>query len=177
MEKTDKAFVFRQLMTYGTIVGVLLVINSLFLSFAGINEFTNTEGSFLTNLKPLIIGLGIYFSLKHYSSKILGEQLKFGKFVLYGVVIGVFFSVIYSVYFVIFVKYIDTTTISALKDLIIKQYESMELPQNQISIAIDLMTKPIFLFFSYFISNIFMAAIFSVMFAVFNLILPKPKKR
>jgi len=51
MEKAEKNLIIRQITTYGTIIGFLLVLNSIFLYLQGINEFTNMQPSFLQNLR------------------------------------------------------------------------------------------------------------------------------
>lgn len=178
MEENDKLFTIRQLMVYGAFVGVVLILNAFLLQNMGINILFNTDERFITNLQPLIIGLGIYFSLKHFSYKILKERLKFGKFLLYGILIGIFFSFIYSFYLVIFIKYISPESINVLEEMMIKQNEtSFNFPEDALEQAIKIITQPVFLFFAFFFSTTFWAGVFSLMFGVFNLILPKPKNR
>jgi len=176
MEENDKLFTFRQLMVYGAIIGVLLILNAFLLSSMGINILFNTEEKFISNLQPFIIGLGIYFALKHYSYKIMGEHLKFGKFLLYGIIIGSLFSFIYAFYLVIFVKYISPESIIIFEQMMIEQNETIfNFPEEAINQAINMITQPVFLFFTFFVSTVFWAGVFSLMFALFNLILPKPK--
>lgn len=178
MEENDKLFTLKQLMLYGAIIGVLLILNAVMLSRMGINILFNTEESFITNLQPLIIGLGIYFSLKHFSYKIINERLKFGKFLGFGIIIGAFSSFIYSFYLVIFVTYISPDTIQIFKEMMLDQNQTIfNFPEEAIDQAIQMMTRPIFLFITFLFSTTFWAAVFSLMFAIFNLILPKPKNK
>lgn len=178
MEENDKLFTLRQLMLYGAIIGVLLIFNAIMLSKMGINILFNTEERFITNLQPLIIGFGIYFSLRHFSYKIIKERLKFGKFLGFGIIIGAFFSLIYSFYLVVFVTKISPDTLQVFEQIMLDQNQTIfNLPEEAIDQAIKLMTNPIFLFITFLFSTTFWAAVFSLMFAVFNLIIPKPKNK
>ncbi|MBN2663487.1 MAG: DUF4199 domain-containing protein [Bacteroidales bacterium] len=177
MEENEKLFTLKQLMLYGAIIGVLLILNALMLSRMGINILLNTEEKFITNLQPLIIGLGIYFSLKHYSYKIINERLKFGKFLGFGIIIGAFSSIIYSFYLVMFVTYISPDTLVIFKEMMIEQQTVFNFPEEALEQAVQMMTHPIFLFITFVLSTTFWSGVFSLMFAIFNLIIPKPKNK
>ncbi len=175
MQEEDKTLILRQLMSYGAIVGMVLIGNALMLNFMGINIILNQDATFLTNLQPLIIGFGVYFSMKHFSAKVVMQPLKFGKYSLYGLLTSLFFGLIYGLYLVVFIKYISPGTLSSLTQMITDQYKQVNVPQEIVNQVIPMVSQPIFLFFMFFTSVVFWGFIFTLMFAFLNLILPKPK--
>ena len=135
-DNTDKGLIIRQLMTYGSIIATITIVYSLILYSTGNNEFIPKEDSdFLTNLRILIIGLGIFYSVKHLADKILQKKLTFGQFLSYGVLTGVFFGILDSAYFLIFTQYIAPSTLNNFFALITPQYNELGIPQEQIDMA------------------------------------------
>lgn len=176
MENIDKKLILRQLMTYGTIIGVLLITNAIILHSFGINDFINTDQRFITNLKNIIMGLGIYFALRHLSLKIIKDKINFGKYILWGIIIAIFFAILYSIFFVIYTKSIAPQTIQILQKNIIEIYKQMNIQSQYIEIGLKMFKNPIFLFLSNLISTTLIATTYTLIFAILNLILPKPKK-
>ena len=176
MEKAEKNLIIRQITTYGTIIGFLLVLNSIFLYLQGINEFTNMQPSFLQNLRMFIIGGGIFFSIKHLTDKILQQRISFLQYLLFGVAVGLSFGIIDAFYFVIFVKYIDTSTIDTMLKFVIEQYSQLGVSSDTLALLQTSMHQPITQFFSFLFSDIIQTFIYSFFFGLFYIILPRPKK-
>ena len=177
----DRGTKIRQFMTYGAIIGTLTVIYSLILYATGTNEFiVNEKESFFANLRVVIVGLGIFYSVRHFSEKIINNKLSFIKFVLYGTTIGFFFSVIDASYFVVFTRYIAPSTVELLYQGAEAQYAAIGLSNTDFETALTIMKKPFSLFIVYLISNTALTAVYSIMFAILyslmNLILPKKQQ-
>lgn len=179
-ENIDKGFIVRQLMTYGAIIGVITIIYSLILFATGTNEFIGENDSFTANLRVIIVGLGIFYSIRHYSDKILKERIKFWKFILYGTAIGFFFSIIDSAYFVVFANYIAPETIDKMMELAKPQYIQLGFSDTDLEMVTNVLKKPFTLFFTFLVQNTLLSAVYSILFAILytfmNSILPKKKK-
>ncbi len=174
MTDNNKGLILRQLMTYGTIIGVLTILTSLISNFLGGDSFSETNNG-ASSFMVFIMGFGIYFSLRHFSRKIINSNLSFGKYLAYGTIIGVFFSILYSAYLVVYIKFLNPETLTFFKDVLKEQYSGMGLPEAQSEFAINMASQPMFLFFSFFISYTFWTAFITLMFDIINLIIPKPK--
>ena len=174
----DKGTKIRQFMTYGAIIGTITIVYSLILYSTGINEFIVSEKeSFISNLRVIIVGLGIFYSVRHFSEKILQSKISFFKFIFYGTTVGFFFSIIDASYFVIFTKYIAPSTIDLLYQGAETQYLAFGISNSDVDTALTLMKKPFSLFLIYLFSNTALTAVYSILFAILysfmNLILPK----
>ncbi len=176
MEKEEKSLIIRQITTYGTIIGALIIVNSIILFLQGINEFTNTNPSFFQNLRILIAGGGIFFSMRHLTDKILERRISFGQYLLFGLGIGLAFGIIDAFYFVIFVKYLDPSTIENMLKITAEQYTQLGFTEDQISVIETTMQQPVALFFSYLFADLLNAFIYAFFFGLFYIILPRPKK-
>lgn len=177
MDKIERSLITRQLMTYGAIIAVLVVANSYILFLNGVNEYTNVQPTFFQNLRVFILGTGIFFSIKHLSEKILKIKVSFGKFLLYGLLIGLFFGIIDSFYFVIFAKYIDPSTLDSLIEITKEQYAKFQIPLNDLDLMAQMMNKPIVLFFTNIFSDIVLSFVYTLFFAALNMIMNILKKQ
>ncbi|MBN2893905.1 MAG: DUF4199 domain-containing protein [Bacteroidales bacterium] len=165
-EINDKGLITRQLMTYGAIIGIITTVYSLILFSSGINEFTpSPDAPFIAGLRPIIVGLGIYYSVRHLATKILKIRLKFGKFLLYGILIGLFFSIIDASYYVIFLKYISPSTLDKILETSSELYKSWNIPYDA-EMAKNIMSKPFVLFMVQLFGSTFQATVYSLIFAV-----------
>lgn len=177
MDKTTKGLITRQLMTYGAIISVLVILNSYILHINGINEFTNREPSFMQNLRVLILGMGIFFSVKHISEKVLKITISFGQYLLFGTLIGLFFGVIDSFYFVVFIKYIEPNTLEAIIEFTSNQYAMFDFSAEEMTLMTDMMSKPVVLFFTNLFSDILISFIYTLFFAILHVAINSLKKR
>jgi len=177
MDKTTKELITRQLMTYGAVIAVLVILNSYVLHMTGVNEFTNKEPSFFQNLRALILGMGIFFSVKHISEKVLNITISFGQYLLFGTMIGLFFGIIDSFYFVVFVKYIDPSTLTEIIEFTSEQYSMFDFSADEMSLMTNMMSKPFVLFFTNIFSDILISFIYTLFFAIIHIAINSLKKR
>ena len=177
MDKIERSLIIKQLMTYGAIISVLVIANSYILFLNGVNEYTNTQPTFFQNLRVFILGTGIFFSIKHFSEKILKERVSFGKFLLYGILIGLFFGIIDSFYFVIFVKFIEPSTLDSLIEITKEQYTKFQISGYDLDLMSQMMNKPIVLFFTNIFSDIMLSFVYTLFFAILNMIMNSLKKQ
>ncbi len=177
-DNSEKGYITRQLMTYGAIIGILTTAYSLILFATGTNEFIPKQNeSLLGNLRQFIIILGLIYSLKHLSDKVIKAKLTFSKYLLYGTGIGFFYSIIDSAYFVIFLNFLAPETLNFYIDSVNEIFKNSVLTADEISLIIQKLQKPFTLFISYLFSNTILIAVFSVFIAFINsltsAILPK----
>ncbi len=177
MDREEKILITRQLMTYGAIISVLVIANSYILYLNGVNEYTNTQPSFFQNLRVFILGMGIFFAIKHLTEKILIRKISFGQYLLFGSLIGVFYGIIDSFYFVIFAKYIEPGTLQSLINISKEQYKMLQLPTNQLDMMVQMINKPIVLFFTNIFSDILITFFYTLFFAILYVIMNNIKKR
>jgi len=176
-QEIDKQLIFRQLITYSTIIAALVIANSLLIFFTGGKEFApNQPENSIPNLRILFIGLGVYFSMRHFIDNILKIKITFLKYVYYVFLIAVFFGIADSLYFSIYFKYLSPETITIMKDLMLEQYKQFSFSADVQNQVVSLLTNSVFLFISQFLADLFTFFIYSLFFGVFYVILPKKIK-
>ncbi len=178
MDKEGKKLIINQLIKYASIISVLVILNSLFLYKKGINVYINTEEALLFNLKIVIVGLGLFYSMNHLSFKVLRSRLSFGQYVKYGSLISVFYAIPMAVFFAVYILKLAPETIKNFEEAA-QQMQSL-MPamysEDQISQMADLFYhSPVFLFFSGFVMEFIDMFFYVLMFGLFYIIFPKPK--
>jgi hypothetical protein len=89
-------------MTYGAIIGLILVVYSVLLYLTDI--YFNKAMGFI---QYVIIFAGIYLGTKAYRDKALGGFIKYGRALVFGLIISVFVGIIIVFFNFIMLKYID----------------------------------------------------------------------
>lgn len=178
MEKQDKSLIFNYLLKYASIIAILVIANSYILYLNGINEYTNTNPKFIYNLKVIIIGTGIYLGLNNLSYRVLKVKFSFGKYILYGFIMGLLYAVLTSFYFVVYVKKWAPETIDYYTSI----YDTMQIPKSMNidpgyikELAKQMLQSPVILFFSNFFGEVISFVLYSLLFAIFYVIFPMPK--
>lgn len=176
-QELDKQLIFRQLVTYSTIIAALVIANSLLIFFMGGNEFsTKQPDNSIPNLRILFIGLGIYFSMRHLSDKIIKIKLTFSKYIFYVFLIAIFFAIADSLYFSIYFKFLSPETITIMKDMMLEQYKQFNFSTDMKNEVVNLLTNPVFLFISQFLADLFTFFVYSLFFGLFYTLLPNKNK-
>lgn len=178
MEKKDNSLIFNYLVKYASIIAILVIANSYILYLNGINEYTNTNPKFIYNLKVIIIGTGIYIALNNLSYRVLRVKFSFGRYILYGLIMGIFYGILISFYFVVYVKKMAPETLTYYLNL----YDTVQIPKSMNidpeyvkEMAKQMLQSPIVLFFSNFIGEVVSFVLYSLLFGVFYIIFPMPK--
>lgn len=165
-ENIDKGLITRQLMTYGAIIGVITIVYSLILYASGTNEFLSNENeSFFATLRPIIVGLGIFYSVRHLGEKVLKQKISFGRFIFFGTAVGVFYAIINSAYMVVFLKYVSPSTLTSMLEATKEVYATWNLPIDSNLIS-EMIQKPIMIFMSQLFGDIMISAFYSLIFAI-----------
>jgi len=89
-------------MTYGAIIGLVLVVYSVLLYLTDF-YFNKTMGF----IQYIIIFIGIYLGTKTYRDKALGGYIKYGRALVFGMIISVFVGIIIVFFNFIMMRYID----------------------------------------------------------------------
>ena len=182
MDREQNKLIFSQLIKYASIISVFAVLNSLFLYQKGINVYLNTEESLLFNLKVVIVGLGLFYSMNHLSFRVLRKKLSFGQYLKYGSLISVFYAIPMAVFFAVYILKLAPETINQFKEALQEMQAQMQaqMPtlysQEQITQMADIFYRsPVFLFFSGFFMEFINMFFYTLLFGLFYIIFPKPK--
>ena len=89
-------------MTYGAIIGLILVVYSVLLYLTGL-----TFNKSLGFIQYVVLFAGIYLGTKAYRDKALGGYIKYGKALVFGLIISVFVGIITVFFNFIMMRYID----------------------------------------------------------------------
>lgn len=127
--------IFQPAMTYGLILGLGIILYSI--ALYALNVFT--PGWSVQAIQWIIIFGLIYYGQLKYRNDYKGGILSYGQSLGFGVLIGLFASIIYSLFFVILVKFIDPQYIEKmLQAMEQKMYESGSMNNQQIQSVMDI---------------------------------------
>ena len=112
-----KTSVARNSLNYGAATGIVMVIVSLLLYVLNLSDQT-----FVQYLSLAIIIAGIVIGILNYRNKINGGFISYGQSLGSGVLIGLFSSILVSIYTIIFFKFIDPDMINVILN---KAHDSM----------------------------------------------------
>jgi uncharacterized membrane protein YhaH (DUF805 family) len=130
-------------MTYGAILGIILVIISVLLYLLGFMKFNILMSVVLFLINVAIIVTMVSIGTKRYRNEMLGGYIDFGKAFLVGLLIVVFSSVLTTFYNVLFNTFIDPDfydrTMEAARDWTANFMYSKGVPEDQIDQALEQM--------------------------------------
>lgn len=89
-------------MTYGAIIGLILVVYSVLLYLTGLT-FNKKMGI----IQYIVLFAGIYLGTKAYRDKALGGFINYGRALVFGLIISVFVGIITVFFNFIMLRYID----------------------------------------------------------------------
>ena len=98
----DKTSVMKQAMTFGAIIGLALVVYSVFLYITGL-----TFNKALGFVQYVVLFTGIYLGTKDFRDKALSGFITYGKALGLGVLISVFVGIITLFFNFIMMRFID----------------------------------------------------------------------
>lgn len=167
--KTKKKIsVVRNSLNYGVILGVVLIVISMLMYVLNLSN-----QSFSQYLSLFVILVGIILGILNYRKNINGGYITYGQSLGSGVLIGLFSSVIVSVYTIIFFKFIDPGMIT---EILNKAEENM-LEQNpnmtdeQLGVAMSYTRKfmnPFVMAITAILWSTFMSFIASLIISIFT---------
>ncbi len=164
MKKKSTA-VFPNALNGGLYIGLALIIYSLVIWAAGINN--NKYASYLTFI---ILAVILFFTIKSYRDQVLGGVISYGRVLGYGVLASLISGVILAIYTYLFFTVIDT---DALNQIRIAQEEAMfeqGLSAEQVEMSMKMMERfsnPITMSLGNILGMTFFGFIFSLIEGIF----------
>ncbi|HPX06012.1 MAG TPA: DUF4199 domain-containing protein [Tenuifilaceae bacterium] len=153
-------------MTSGLILGLALIVFSVVLYILGIYKPPTWVG--ILNY-VLIIG-GIFYGQKKFRDDELGGYISYGKALGTGVLVALFASIIYGVYFYLLTAVIDPGYIdqiyAATEEALLEKGNSEDQVEQMLDVAKQYMT-PIMLLVSSVIGFVFWGTIFALITSIF----------
>ncbi|MBN1158053.1 MAG: DUF4199 domain-containing protein [Bacteroidales bacterium] len=175
MEKRQQ--VLQYAMTNGAVLGIILIIFSLFLYIVNFMPDNMNRIIMIAIVNYGIVIVFVIYGIRSYRNKVLGGTISFGNAFLTGLLIVVFAAVLNNFYALIFNTIIDPGYVDRVYESMTNWaydfYSDMGLPDNQIDIAMDRLEKqqenysPLRTFFSGILGYAAFGAIVSLIAAAF----------
>lgn len=151
--------------TWGAILGIILIAYSLVLYFSGLSlESWKSLGDYVLIITIIIVGT------KSYRDKILGGYISYGKALGFGVLIALTASLMMAVYNHVYLNYIDTDFIEKTLAMMENKLLEQNLPDEQIEMSLSIqrkIMKPSILSLMLIPSTTFTGFIFSLITSIF----------
>jgi hypothetical protein len=129
----NKSGLLKHAMTYGAIIGLILVVYSVVLYIGGL---TFNKGLGLIQYAVLITGL--YLGTKAFRDKTLGGFITYGQALGLGVLIALFVGIISIFFQYILMRFIDPGLVDKYMVVMEEQFEkSRFIPEDQIELALE----------------------------------------
>lgn len=129
----NKSGLLKHAMTYGAIIGLILVVYSVVLYISGL---TFNKGLGFIQYAVLIAGL--YIGTKAFRDKALGGFITYGQALGLGVMISLFVGIITIFFQYILMRFIDPGLVDKYMVVMEEQFEkSRFIPEDQIEMALE----------------------------------------
>ncbi len=158
-------------LNYGLIVGVLLILWSLIMHIFDINR-----ESYISFISYLILLGGIIWGSKIYRDHYSGGFITYGKSFSVGFLVGLFGSILASIFLFIFLKYIDPATFAEILENTLNKSELNILESNpdisdqgleQALSMVEKFTTQFTIAAGVFIMNVIVSVVFSLITSIF----------
>ena len=151
----------------GLILGIILVVFSLLLYVADLNE-----NIWIASISYVIIAVVLYFAIINFRDKQQNGFLTYGKGVSMGTLVGFFASILFAVFTYVYVTYIDPSVID--KALVAAEEGILERMPNisddelekQMSI-VEIFTKPLIMAITSIFWYTMVSVVFSLLISIF----------
>jgi hypothetical protein len=164
--ETSKDNKMKCAMTYGLIMGLALVV--LHVIQYMMDVFKPPFWVSLINY-AVIIGVIVYGTIR-YRDRELEGFITYGKALGFGVLISLFASIIYGLYFFLLTNVFDPEYMSKMHAVIEEMYIEMGMSDDQIEMAMSMVKKfqsPIIMVLSSILNFVLMGTIFSLITSIF----------
>jgi hypothetical protein len=153
-------------MTYGLILGLALIVLHVVQYIMGVYK-----PPFWVSLinYGAIIGIIVYGTIRFRDDELEG-YISYGKALGFGVLMSLFASIIYGLYFFLLTNVIDPTYMESMWAMIEETYVEMGMSDDQIEAAMSIVKKfqsPLIMVFSSIFSFVFMGTIFALITSIF----------
>jgi len=152
-------------LTYGLILGGISIVYSLILWVFGLT--LNKPLSYVS----MIFSLGVmFYGTKVYRDKYLGGFMSYGKAYTSNFLIGLYASIIGTIYTFILFKYIDPTLLNTIKDTAIEaaMQKNPNISQEDLEKSMGFFMTPLFMTFSTLFAGVFGSAIIALIVSFFH---------
>jgi hypothetical protein len=123
----------KQTMTYGAIIGLVLVVYTVILYITGL---TFNKG--LGFIQYVILIAGLYLGTKAYRDKFLGGYISYGQALGFGVMIALFVGIISVFFQYLLMRFIDPGLVDKYMLIMEEQFENSRfIPKDQIDLALE----------------------------------------
>jgi hypothetical protein len=120
-------------MTYGAIIGLSLVVYYVLLYLADL-----TFNKALGLVQYIVLGVGLYLGTKAYRDKALGGYIKYGRALVFGLIISVFVGIIVVFFNFIMMRYIDPGLVDKNMAIMEETFQNSRLiPADQLDEMLD----------------------------------------
>jgi hypothetical protein len=128
-----KPSLMKHAMTYGAIIGLVLVVYNILLYITGL---TFNKG--LGYIVYVVLFAGIYFASKAYRDKVLGGFITYGRALGLGVLISIFVGIISVFFNFIMMRFIDPGLIDKSMAILEEYYQNSSLiPDDQVDEVLE----------------------------------------
>jgi hypothetical protein len=129
----NKPGLLKHVMTYGAIIGLILVVYNVLLYITGL---TFNKGLGLVQYAVLIAGL--YMGTKVYRDNVLGGFISYGHALGSGVLIALFVGIISVFFQYILLRFIDPGLVDKYMVILQEQFENSRfIPEDQVDLALE----------------------------------------
>ncbi|HOP04761.1 MAG TPA: DUF4199 domain-containing protein [Tenuifilaceae bacterium] len=153
-------------MTYGLILGLALIIMHVLQYVMDVYK----PPFWVSLLNYAIIVAVIVYGTIRYRDDSLGGNISYGKALGFGVLISLFASIVYGLYFFLLTSVIDKGYMDGVYTMIEETYIEMGMSDDQIETAMDMVKKfqnPVFMVLSSVFSFVMMGTVFSLITSIF----------
>lgn len=133
---------WKSAMTHGAMLGAALVIFSVLLYVFNVDVYNpNSSQRAISWLSYLILIVGLFIAQMNYRDTVLDGSISYTKLLGYGVLVGVFASIISTFYMIIFFKFIDPEVMQYIYDMSEQQMIDKGLSDADIDKAMEITKK------------------------------------
>ena len=132
---------WRNAMTYGAILGLVLILFSV-IGYV----FNKQDSSVLSILNYVVMAIIVYVGSKNLRDKYSDGYIKYGKALGSSFLIGFFGGILLAFYIYILMKYIDPSIMEKMKILTEQKLTEKGLPASQINMSMKMISPEIITF-------------------------------
>ncbi|RPH31915.1 MAG: DUF4199 domain-containing protein [Bacteroidales bacterium] len=160
--------VFKDAMTSGLILGVVQAVIILFVYLMGIDIIR--PPFFVTLINYILVIYAIVYATRKYRDELLDGEISYSKALGFGVLVCVFAGIIYGIYMIIHMHFVDTDYLTKFISATEEEYYNAGFSEKQIEdamIIIGSIQKPIVMVLFTVFGSTMIGTIFSLVTSAF----------
>jgi drug/metabolite transporter (DMT)-like permease len=163
--ESNRPSILKPAMTYGLIIALVYIILAVLVWIIGLEgkgwmQWVNWVAYFAV----------LYYCLKNWRDHYNGGYIRYGQSLSAGILFMFFASVIYAFYNVVYMTWIDPTSVERMLDIMEEEYYKRGLSEEQVTSMMEFGSKlrgPGMQFFSVIIGTTFIGVIISLIASIF----------